>query len=107
MNRDSPSFFGAGLDDDRRERERGAGRDHIFLWTVFLLLLTGFCLATWIGTFTVFGHPERPFSYKVLRRIKKLDPPQRYKLNAAPQGEFLTAEKAYARFSAMGTGCMG
>lgn len=101
MNRDSPSFFGAGLDEDRRERERGAGRDHIFLWTVFLLLLTGFCLATWIGTFTVFGHPERPFSYKVLRRIKKLDPPQRYKLNAAPQGEFLTAEKAYARFSAM------
>ena len=94
---DRPRRRGADVDHD----SGSGGKDHIFLWTVFLLLLVGFCLATWIGTFTVFGHPERPFSYKVLRRIKKLDPPQRFKLNAAPQGEFLTAEKAYARYSAM------
>jgi hypothetical protein len=110
MNGEYLSPFAGQRDERPRRRprnERGepgegaGGKDHIFLWTVFLLLLTGFCLATWIGTFTVFGHPERPFSYKVLRRIKKLDPPQRYKLNAAPQGEFLNAEKAYARFAAL------
>jgi hypothetical protein len=98
MKREYISSFGGDVADRSEHR---TGRNHIFLWTVFILLLTGFCLATWIGTFTVFGHPERPFSYKILRKIKKLDPPQRYKLNAAPQGEFLTAEKAYARFSAM------
>ncbi len=98
MKREFISSFGGEVADRSEHR---AGGNHIFLWTVFILLLTGFCLATWIGTFTVFGHPERPFSYKILRRIKKLDPPQRYKLNAAPQGEFLTAEKAYARYAAM------
>ena len=98
MKREYISSFGG---DVRDRSEHRAGGNHIFLWTVFILLLTGFCLATWIGTFTVFGHPERPFSYRILRRIKKLDPPQRYKLNAAPQGEFLTAEKAYARYAAM------
>ncbi len=105
MKSDYLSPFAGERDDrarrGREDREGGGGKDHIFLWTVFLLLLTGFCLATWIGTFTVFGHPERPFSYKILRRIKKLDSPQRFKLSAAPQGEFLTAEKAFARYSVM------
>lgn len=105
MKSDYLSPFAGERDDRSRrgsgDREGGEGKDHIFLWTVFLLLLTGFCLATWIGTFTVFGHPERPFSYRILRRIKKLDPPQRFKLNAAPQGEFLTAEKAFARYFTM------
>lgn len=105
MKSDYLSPFAGERDDRSRrgsgDREGGGGKDHIFLWTVFLLLLTGFCLATWIGTFTVFGHPERPFSYRILRRIKKLDPPQRFKLNAAPQGEFLTAEKAFARYFTM------
>jgi hypothetical protein len=101
MKREYISSFGGDMRDRSDRSEHSAGGSHIFLWTVFILLLTGFCLATWIGTFTVFGHPERPFSYKILRKIKKLDSPQRYKLNAAPQGEFLTAEKAYARYAAM------
>ena len=101
MKREFISPFGAEVRDRSDRTEYRGGNSHIFLWTVFILLLTGFCLATWIGTFTVFGHPERPFSYRILRKIKKLESPQRFKLNAAPQGEFLTAEKAYARYAAM------
>ncbi len=42
-----------------------------------------------------------PVTYKILRKIKKIDPPARFKVNAAPAGEFLTAEKLYDRFNAM------
>jgi len=31
-----------------------------FSWAVFLLLLTGFALASWIGSFYVISHPEDP-----------------------------------------------
>ena len=76
-------------------------RDHLFLWTVFLLLLVGFSMACWIGSYIVFSRPELPVSYRILRKIKKIDLPQRFKVNAAPQGEFLGPEKIYNRYNAM------
>ncbi len=76
-------------------------KDHLFLWTVFLLLLVGFSMACWIGSYLVFSRPELPLSYKILRKIKKIDPPARFKVNAAPTGEFLTAEKLFDRFNAL------
>ena len=76
-------------------------KDHLFLWTVFLLLLVGFSMACWIGSYIVFSRPELPVSYRILRRIKKIDLPQRFKVNAAPAGEFLGPEKIYNRYSSM------
>ena len=76
-------------------------KDNLFLWAVFLLLLLGAACTTWIGTYVVFGQPELPFSYKLLRKFKRLDPPQRFRVNAAPQGEFVSSEKLFNRFNAM------
>jgi hypothetical protein len=76
-------------------------QDNLFLWTVFLLLLVLFSMACWIGSYLVFSRPELPISYRLLRKIKKIDLPQRFKVNAAPHGEFLSAEKLYARFNAL------
>ncbi len=76
-------------------------QDNLFLWTVFLLFLVVFSMVCWIGSYLVFSRPELPFSYRLLRKIKKIDLPQRFKVNAAPQGEFLSAEKIYARFDAL------
>jgi hypothetical protein len=76
-------------------------QDNLFLWTVFLLLLVVFSMACWIGSYLVFSRPELPVSYRLLRKIKKIDLPQRFKVNAAPHGEFLPAEKLYARFNAL------
>ncbi len=75
--------------------------DDLFLWTVFLLLLVGFSMACWIGSYLVFSRPELPLSYKILRKIKKIDLPERFKINAAPQGEFLTATKIFQRYNAL------
>ena len=76
-------------------------KDHLFLWTVFLLLLVGFSMACWIGSYVVFSRPELPFSYRLLRKIKKIDEPQRFKVNAAPAGEFLPPERLYSRYNAL------
>ncbi len=92
-------------DEPRGGFDRRGGRkakDHLFLWTVLILLLIAFAMATWIGTFSVFGHPERPYAYRILRKIKKIDPPLRYKVTAAPIGKFLGPEDLLTRYSALG-----
>jgi hypothetical protein len=75
-------------------------KDNLFLWTVLILLLTGFAMACWLGSFYIFGHPEDIRSYKILQKLHKLDPPKRFEITAAPAGEFLTAQKLFDRYNA-------
>jgi hypothetical protein len=74
-------------------------KDHLFLWTVFILLLVGFAMACWLGSFYIFGHPEDARSYRILQKLHKLDPPKRFEITAAPPGEFLTAQKLFERYN--------
>jgi len=74
-------------------------KDNLFLWTVFILLLMGFAMACWLGSFYIFGHPENIRSYKILVKLHKLDPPKRFEITAAPPGEFLTAQKLFERYN--------
>jgi len=74
-------------------------KDHLFLWTVFILLLTGFAMACWLGSFYIFGHPEDARSYRILQKLHKLDPPKRFEITEAPPGEFLTAQKLFERYN--------
>ena len=77
-------------------------RTNYFAWTVVILLLTGFALAAWLGSFYIFNQPERPDSYKILQRLHKIEPPKRFELTAAPAGEFLNSKELYERYSGMG-----
>ena len=76
-------------------------KDHLFLWTVFILLLTGFAMACWLGSFYIFGHPEDVRSYRILQKLHKLDPPKRFEITAAPPGEFFTPQKLYEKYATM------
>jgi hypothetical protein len=78
-------------------------RTNYFAWTVAILLLTGFALAAWLGSFYIFNQPERPDSYRILQRLHKIDPPKRFQLTAAPAGEFLSAKQLYDRYIGMGS----
>lgn len=83
-----------------RGKEPGSSRLTSFLlWSIGIVLLVGAAAASWIGSFYIFGHPEEPFSYKVLQSLKKLDPPKRFELTAAPRGEFLGPEALYNRYA--------
>jgi hypothetical protein len=77
-------------------------RTNYFAWTVAILLLTGFALAAWLGSFYIFNQPERPDSYRILQRLHKIEAPKRFELTAAPVGEFLNSTQLYERYSAMG-----
>ena len=87
-----------GYDDDGDEPK---GRDNLFLWTVFILLLIALSFACWLGSFYIFGSPERPASYRFLKKIGKIPAPVRFEVTAAPQGEFLTAQKLFERYGRM------
>jgi hypothetical protein len=74
---------------------------NLFIWTIIILLLVGFAIACWIGSFYIFEHPETPLSYKVLNKLHKLDPPKRFELTAAPRGEFLKPAQILERYQKM------
>jgi len=84
-------------DSYRRPRRKS----NLFGWTITILLLIGFAFAAWLGSFYIFGQPERPDSYRILKKLHKIDPPKRFELTAAPAGEFLNAKQIYARYNAM------
>jgi hypothetical protein len=77
-------------------------RINYFAWTVAILLLTGFALAAWLGSFYIFSQPERPDSYRILQRLNKIEAPKRFELTAAPAGEFLNSRQLYERYVGMG-----
>jgi hypothetical protein len=76
-------------------------KTNYFAWAITLLLLIGFAFAAWLGSFYIFGQPERPDSYRILKKLHKIDPPRRFELTAAPKGEFLNAKQIYERYSNM------
>ena len=88
----------SGPDFDPADDERPARDGSLFIWTIIILLLVGLAIACWIGSFYLFGHPEKPLSYQLLNKVKKLEPPKRFDLTAAPRGEFLKASQILDRY---------
>lgn len=84
-------------DEEEGEGRQGGG---LFIWTVFILLLIGLAFACWLGSFYIFGHPEEPRPYRILQKLNKLDPPKRFDKLQAPNGEFLSPQKLFERYSA-------
>lgn len=93
------------LDDDdsygSEESWSSGKKDNLFGWTVLILLLIGVAFACWLGTYQIFGHPENPRSYAILKKLGKIDPPKRFELTKAPAGKFLTPKELYDRYASM------
>ncbi|MFY8217203.1 MAG: hypothetical protein ACOVMP_11460 [Chthoniobacterales bacterium] len=70
-------------------------------WTIFMLLLVALVALCWLGTYYVFGHPEEPTSYALLKKLNKIEQPRRFVDTAAPRGEFLTGNQLFERYDAM------
>lgn len=87
--------------DTDPSKPRGRQDGGLFGWTILILLLIGVAIFCWIGSFYVFGHPEKPLSYDILSKLKKIEPPKRFELTAAPRGEFLRAPEIMERYAAM------
>lgn len=85
---------------------RRAASDNLFAWTIFIVLLALFAVFSWMGSFYVFGHPEKGLSYSVLKKFGKIEAPKRFKLTSAPRGKFLTANELHTRFEPMPRGAL-
>lgn len=66
---------------------------------ILLIALVALC---WLGTYYVFGHPEEPTSYALLKKLNKIEQPRRFVDTAAPRGEFLTGNQLLERYDKMG-----
>jgi hypothetical protein len=86
---------------DESYGRRPRRKSNLFGWSVAIILLTGCAFAAWLGSFYIFGQPERPESYRILKKLHKIDPTKRFELTAAPAGEFLTAKQLYDRYIAL------
>lgn len=84
-----------------RRRATPHGVDSMFAWTIFIFLLIGFTLFCWMGSFYIFGHPEKAPNYHLLKRLHKLEELQRFQITAAPRGEFLKPEQLLERFGSL------
>ncbi len=91
-----PSLFRYDESSGRPRRKA-----NLFGWTIVILLLSGFALAAWLGSFYIFGQPERPDSYRILQKLNKIEQPKRFQLTAAPPGEFLSSKQLFERYSAL------
>ena len=74
-------------------------RSGVFLWTVVLLLLTGMAMTSWIGSFYIVAHPENPRCYRILKKLKKLEPPKHFAVTDGPYGRFLSAKQLLEGFA--------
>jgi hypothetical protein len=81
---------------------RAPQRTNWYAWTLAMLVLTAFAFASWLGSFYIFWQPERPDSYRILKKLRRIDPPRRFELTAAPPGEFLTARQLHDRYATVG-----
>jgi hypothetical protein len=79
----------------------GGNSDSLFGWTVFIFLLIGFVFLCWMGSYYIFAHPEKAANYRLLLRLHKVEPPQRFDVTAAPRGEFLKPGQLLERFGSM------
>jgi len=97
------SEFRAYLDmpDPEPVRKVRRKRYNSFGWAIFLLLLVGFGLASWIGSFYVFSHPEDPRCYAILQALNKAEPLKRFEVTAAPVGTFFGAKELYDAYLTM------
>ena len=71
-----------------KERKSGG----LFWWTILITLLLGVAVFCWFFSIMVFRYPEKPFNYRLLTKLKKLDPCKPFTPMTVPHGSFLGAK---------------
>lgn len=78
---------------------KNRGNGGLFWWTIFIFLLIALATATWFFCIMVFNYPEKPFSYRFLSKINKLEPIKSYDLNSVPKSKFLSPTKLLEEYT--------
>ncbi len=96
--------------EERPKERRWAGTANIrrpqigalFWWTIAIIILGICAVLSWFLSIYVFNHPTEPLPYKILSKLDKLDPIEKFASDSPPQGRFRTPrlllEEDYAGF---------
>jgi hypothetical protein len=71
----------------------------LFWWTIFIFLLLALATVSWFFCIMVFSYPEKPFNYRLLTKLDKLEPLKKYATDKVPRGQFVTATKLLEDYS--------
>jgi hypothetical protein len=74
----------------------------MFWWTIIITLLLGVATFSWIFSMVVFKYPEKPFNYRLLAKLKKLEPLTAFRPLHVPNGTQIVA-KDLLGFSSLNT----
>lgn len=84
--------------------QRPRGRPPYFWWLLANALAFCFAVLSWAGCLHVFGNPEIPRNYELLRRIGRLPEPHRFTVLDAPQAHSLRPPELYEKFFGVAAG---
>ena len=81
-----------------RIQEAPPSRPAYFWWFLLNILALCFAVTSWVGCLHVFGNPEIPRNYEILKRLGRVPEIRRYTAADAPNGASLNAGGLYGRF---------
>jgi len=82
----------------RLVEEPSHGRPAYFWWLLVNILALCFAITSWAVCLHVFGSPEIPRNYQILRKLGRLPHAKRYTALDAPNGNALDPKGLYGRF---------
>ncbi|MGK0185636.1 MAG: hypothetical protein ACI9R3_001414 [Verrucomicrobiales bacterium] len=85
--------YGQGGDFQRRTRDAG-----LFWWTILITFLLVMTAGSWIFSLYLFAFPEKPFNYKLLAKLEKLEALEDFTSDTVPDGRFNDARALYRKF---------
>lgn len=85
---------------DQNDQPRRRRPAH-FWWFLANLLAFAFALTSWLICLHVFGNPEIPRNYRILKSLDRLPEIRRFIVLDAPDGGVLGPEKVYSKFVRM------
>jgi len=77
---------------------KSKGTGGLFWWTLAIFLLLALATASWFFSIWVFAHPEKPFSYKLLTKLEKLEPLRKWTAHTVPNGAIMNSNKLLEQY---------
>ncbi|MEM1083714.1 MAG: hypothetical protein AAGI48_06290 [Verrucomicrobiota bacterium] len=74
-------------------------KPHYYWWLLANTLAACLAILSWVWCLHVFGHPEIPRNYEILKKLGRADPPVGLALQEAPPGEAADPRALYRRYA--------
>lgn len=74
-------------------------RGHFYWWTLANVLAACAAILSWVLCLHIFGHPEIPQNYQLLRELGRTEPAVAFTLQEAPPGEAADPRALYRRYA--------